>query len=183
MARAVLYTGPEDGPLQIRSEREDDIEAIRRVHREAFGRDEEADLVEALRTSEAYLPELSLVAEVGGEVAGHVLLTRLGLEGCPVPPLLALAPVAVRPEYQRKGIGSSLVTAALLQADAAPFAGVVVLGHAEYYPRFGFVPASRFGITCPLPVPDEVFMARERRPGSLAVLHGAVRYPPPFGIE
>ena len=95
-------------------------------------------------------------------------------------PILGLAPTAVRPDRQRQGIGSQLVRAGLDAARKTGAAAVVVVGHARFYPRFGFVPASRFGLTCEYDVPDEVFMALELVPGFLAGPGGLVQYHPAF---
>jgi putative acetyltransferase len=95
--------------------------------------------------------------------------------------LLALAPVAVRPGWQRQGIGGQLIRTGLESAAALVFRAVVLIGHPTYYPRFGFTPARSFGLECPFPVPDEVFMALPLRPGGLDGVRGTIVYPPAFG--
>lgn len=161
--------------IAIRVETLEDIPAVRRVNELAFGRPGEADLVDALRASAA--PTLSLVAVLGGNVVGHVLFSPVTVE--PRPPaseqFLGLGPLAVLPEYRSQGIGGQLVRAGLGACRQLGAAAVVVLGHPEYYPRFGFVPASRYGLRCEYPVPDDVFTALELSPGSLSV-PGLVRY-------
>lgn len=168
--------------ITIRAELTEDRTAVRRVNEGAFGRTTEADLVDALRAAAA--PLLSLVAEEDGEVVGHLLFSPVTVEtACPsdaVPALLlGLAPVAVLPEWQNRGVGSQLVREGLQACRKLGATAVVVLGHPEYYPRFGFVPASRFGLTCEYPVPDDVFMAQELVPGALTE-PGLVRYHPAF---
>ena len=163
--------------IEVRSEREHDRTAIRRVHELGFGQSDEADLVDALRESDAYLPELSVVAGAEGRVVGHVLLSRARLDSGAV--VLALAPIAVVPERQREGIGGALVEEALARASRTDFPLVVVLGHPEYYPRFGFEPAAEHGITAPFPVPAEAWMAF-RLPRYEPGIRGGVIYPAPF---
>ncbi|WP_043634236.1 GNAT family N-acetyltransferase [Nonomuraea candida] len=157
-----------------------DLAGIREVNLAAFPTSQEADLVEALRADPAaWLPGLSWVArEPDGSVAGFALLTRCHVDDAPA---LALGPCAVRPEIQRSGAGSAVIRAAL---DAAREQGenlVLVLGHAEYYPRFGFVPASRHGIRPPFEVEDKYMMALVFDP-ALPVPAGTIRYPAAFGV-
>jgi putative acetyltransferase len=162
----------------IRPEREEDRDAVAEVNRQAFGGDAEVRLIAAVRASEVLVPELSLVAEVDGRVAGHILLSPVTLETRDGErSVLSLAPMAVLPAHQRSGIGSALVRRAIEAAHARGDTLIVVVGHPEYYPRFGFVPATRFGLEHPFPVPDEVFMALPLRgePPS-----GRIRYPPAF---
>ena len=168
--------------VAVRPERAEDHAAIRRVNTEAFGRPNEAWLVDALRKTAGFVPELSLVAEAGGEVVGHILVTRILIrEGSETVSALALAPMAVLPSYQRTGIGSALVRHALAEARRLGHGAVVVLGHASYYPRFGFSPARGHGIRAPFPVRDESFMVLELAPSALAGVMGEVEYPPEFG--
>lgn len=165
----------------LREETSEDRPGIYRVHREAFGGEVEPRIVEGLRDTPYWVPGLSLVAEDAGEIIGHVLLSRVELRDSPRPvSLLALGPVGVLPERQNSGVGTALIERVLLRAEGSEFDGVVVLGHAGYYPRFGFVPASRFGIRCPFGVPDENYLARELRPGGLAGAGGTVLYPAPW---
>jgi len=116
------------------------------------------------------------VAEQEGMVVGHILFSPVEVDHANGRRLLGLAPMAVDPERQRKGIGSLLVHEGLTRCRAAGFDGVVVLGHAGYYPRFGFVPAQQFGLRCEYDVPADVFMALELAPGALRGLAGLVRY-------
>ena len=145
--------------MQIRAETPGDREAIAAVTEAAFGKPREARMVEAIRASDGFVPELSLVAEDGGEIVGHVMLSYVVLDGASAR-LLELGPMSVRPERQRRGVGSALVRAALETADARREPLVLVLGHPAYYPRFGFRRASLLGIVPPDPqIPDEAFMA------------------------
>jgi putative acetyltransferase len=165
---------------RVRRERPDDVTAIRRAHEEAFGRLAEADLVDALRARGK--ATLSLVAVRGERVVGHVLFSAVTIEaGDEVTAALGLGPMAVLPAHQRAGVGSLLVRAGLEACRRAGHGSVVVLGHPEYYPRFGFVPAARHGLAWEHPAPDEVFMVLELRPGALTGAGGIVRYEPEFG--
>jgi predicted N-acetyltransferase YhbS len=154
--------------------------AVRRVNLAAFPTANEADLVDALRADRAaWLPGLSMVAEApDGTVAAHALLTRCQVDGVPA---LALAPVAVLPQWQRRGAGGTVVRAALELAAAGGEQVVLVLGHPAYYPRFGFVPASGYGIKPPFEVPDEAMMALALDPGR-PVPAGSIRYADAFGV-
>ncbi|MBT2411531.1 N-acetyltransferase [Streptomyces sp. ISL-12] len=157
-----------------------DVPAVRDVVLAAFPTAEEADLVDALRADpDAWIEGLSLVAVDGDDrPVGHALLTRCHIGGSPA---LCLAPCAVRPERQREGAGSAAVRAALDAARRAGEAHVVVLGHPEYYPRFGFGRASAHGIGLSIEVPDEALMALTLDPGR-PLPAGTVRYAAPFGI-
>jgi len=145
----------------------------------AFDRPEEADLVDAMRR-EGILT-LSLVAWREGRLVGHVAFSPAQVDspagGYQV---ISLAPVAVAPTWQRQGIGAALIGDGLGRLKSLGYRGVVVLGHAEYYPRFGFVPASSFGIKWEHPCPDEAFMALELSPGFFAGSGGLVRFHPIF---
>jgi putative acetyltransferase len=164
---------------EIRPSRASDRGAIHRVQAAAFGRAAEADL--ALRVMDAQ-PCVSLVAERGGEIVGHVLFSPVRVDGhsfAPAP--MGLAPLAVTPELHRGGVGGALAFAGIeaCRKLGAPF--LVVLGHPPYYPRFGFVPAARFGLTFGDAPPRDAFMAMELVPGTLANVRGPVRYAPEFG--
>jgi putative acetyltransferase len=165
----------------VRPETPADQAAIRAVNEQAFGKPNEANLVDALRVSPAFIPDLSLVIVLDGQAVAHVLFSRVTIEGDGEPvEVLALAPVAVRPEWQRRGIGSRLIGAGLERARALGYRAVVLIGHPTYYPRFGFTPARAFGLECPFPVPDEAFMALPLRPGGLDGVRGTVVYPSAF---
>jgi len=143
--------------ITIREEQPQDIKIIRDLNKRAFGQMQEADLVDKLRQNCDDL--LSLVGLMQDEVVGHILFTPVMVESEDnIVKGMALAPMAVLPEYQRQGIGSELVRAGIekLKKRQCPF--IIVLGHAEYYPRFGFEPASRYGVRSEWEVPDEAFM-------------------------
>lgn len=162
----------------IRAERMEDISAVRRVNELAFGQPNEANIVDSLRASAR--PYISLVAVQDEQVIGHIFFSPVTIEAEEPSAVLGLAPMAVLPEYQRQGIGSQLVREGLKECQRIGCDVVVVLGHPEYYPRFGFVPASRKGLRCQYQVPDEVFMVAELKPNALTA-RGLVKYRPEFG--
>ena len=164
--------------MQIRPERPEDIAAIRMVHETAFGNSAEAHLVDALRLQAQ--PIISLVADVDAIIAGHILFMPVTLMPHPDMKIMGLAPMAVLPSRQRHGIGSTLVRTGLDECQWLGVSVVVVLGHASYYPRFGFRPASTFGLTSQFNVPDDVFMALEMSAGILRGKRGTIRYHPAF---
>jgi putative acetyltransferase len=162
----------------IRPESTSDHPAVREVNRLAFGGEDEARLVDALRDG-GYV-RASLVAEVDGQVVGHVLFSELpiGTEEGTVE-ALSLAPLAVAPSHQERGIGSALVEEGLRACRDAGYRIVIVLGHPEFYPRFGF--SAKMAETLRSPFSGPAFMALELVPGALDGVEGEVRYPPPFG--
>ena len=168
----------------IRPERPGDEAAIRAVEIAAFGRRAEADLVDRLRERGRHV--LSLVALDEDRIVGHVLATRVEIEpraDAETPParlVLGIGPVAVAPDRQRSGIGTKSTRAALAEARSRGAVAVVVLGHPAYYPRFGFVPARRFGLVCDYDAEGGAFFAQELVPGGLAGAAGRVRYDPEF---
>ncbi len=163
----------------VRLENESDLPAIRKVNEAAFGRRGEADLIDALRAVAD--PFVSLVAERDGEVVGHISFSPVSIESAEDSfTAIGLAPMSVLPEYQNQGVGSQLVEAGLAECRRLGYEVVVVLGHPAYYPRFGFVPASKHGLTCEYPVPDDTFMVVELTPGALNGKRGLVKYHPAF---
>lgn len=160
----------------IRRERPEDTAAIRVINEAAFAQSAEADIVDALRDS---CPDiLSLVAETDGGIVGHILFSPVTIEDGPQSRQgMGLAPIAVMPNRQRQGIGSKLVEAGLeiLRERGCPF--VIVLGHPEFYPRFGFVPASRHGLRCEWEgVPDAALMVLVLDEASIEGVTGVARY-------
>lgn len=161
----------------VRSETAADRAAIYEVHRRAFGGEDESRLVDALR--EQGFHRVSLVAEEEGAVQGHVLLSAIEIVTPATRlPVLALAPVGVLPERQNQGIGSRLIRAALEQARSQSHAIVLVVGHATYYPRFGFSAELARQLDCPYA--GDSFMALELMPEALRGIHGCVEYSRPF---
>jgi len=166
--------------ITIRAEHPQDLPGVRYVNELAFGQLLEASLVEKLR--EQCAEALSLVADEGGRVVGHILFTPVVVEhGTRRIVGMGLAPMAVVPERQRLGIGSQLVRRGLeiVAERGCPF--VIVVGHPQYYPRFGFEPASKYNLRCQWEsVPDEAFMALILDPGSMAGVSGVATYRPEF---
>jgi putative acetyltransferase len=159
----------------VRPEVAGDRDAIRRVNELAFEGPAEADIVDALRGSDAWLPSLSLVAQDGTGIVGHALFSLVRLDSGPE--LLSLGPMAVVPERQRGGVGTALVRRGVRRARGTKYPLVVVLGHPDYYPRFGFRPARRYGIETPYDAPDEAWMTL-RLPAYDDRVRGTVLYPP-----
>lgn len=173
----------------IRTETESDRYAVEEVVRQAFVGVEnsdgsEPDLVARLRKSDSFVPELSLVADLNGLIVGHILFTKVEVVGDDeqIHRSLALAPVSVLPSFQRQGIGSTLIEEGHARARALGFTSVILLGHADYYPRFGYKKASTWSIRPPFDVPDECFMAIELTESALGNTQGRVKYPPEFGL-
>lgn len=165
--------------MEIRQETAADFSAIYSVNERAFDRLDEADLVDKLRAGNKIT--LSLVAEENGRIVGHILFSPMTIEtGNGSYPAVGLGPVAVLPEMQRQGIGARLIKAGLEMCREKGETAVIVLGHSEYYPRFGFVPASQFGIHSTYDVPNEVFMALELQEGALNGRAGVAHYQPEF---
>ncbi len=157
--------------IEIRPEQPGDIPAIRDLNKRAFEQDQEANIVDALRSNGAV--SLSLVATLHDQVVGHIMYSpaEIGqLTGS------GLGPMAVLPEHQRQGVGSKLIAAGNRQLKAAGCPFIVVVGHAEYYPRFGFSPARPLGITCEWDVPDNVFLLLVLDPGKMQGVSGIVKY-------
>lgn len=165
--------------MNIRSETLLDYPAIAEVNTLAFGQENEAKLVEEIRHSDRYISELSLIAEVEGIVVGHILFSYIDLVGEETLQVLGLAPLAVSPQFQRRGIGSKLVEAGLEKANARGEAMVIVLGHPYFYPRFGFKPSVDYQVESPFPVPEDVFMVKPLQ-NYQEKYKGKVVYPPAF---
>ncbi|WP_087064326.1 GNAT family N-acetyltransferase [Intestinibacillus massiliensis] len=169
--------------MQIRKEERRDWDAVYEVVKTAFqgaahSDGQEHNLVVALRDSAAFIPELSLVAEDEGKIVGHIMFTKIGIG---THTGLALAPLAVLPEYQGQGVGATLVREGHRVARALGYQYSVVLGSETYYPRFGYRPAAQLGIRAPFPVPDENFMALPLS-DTAAQCSGTVVYDGAFGI-
>ncbi len=158
--------------VELREERPGDVAAIRDVNKRAFGQNQEGNIVDALRSNGAAL--LSLVATLNGRVVGHIMYSPVSVDGEVTG--AALGPMAVLPEHQRQGIGSKLIETGnhKLQDAGRPF--IIVVGHAEYYPRFGFRPASAYGIKCEWEVPDDVFMLLVLDEAKMRTVSGLAKY-------
>ncbi|EIA19931.1 acetyltransferase [Listeria fleischmannii subsp. coloradonensis] len=171
-----------DIKMFIRIQTKADNKAIFTVHEKAFGRQEEANLVEEIRQTAEYINDLSLVAENGdGEIIGHALFSEIFLENEEETRiLLALAPLAVVKDWQGMKIGSALMEEGIRLARQKGYPGIIVLGHASYYPKFGFQEAKNYGILPPFAVPSENFLALELYPKSLDGFQGTIRYPSAF---
>lgn len=171
----------------IREERQKDFEKINQVVKAAFKNVEQTDhtehlLVERLRKSQAYIPALSLVAQTPqGEIVGHLLLSKAHIiNGSQSFEVLALAPLSVAPAFQRNSIGSKLIEAAHQRAKKLGYAAIVLLGHKDYYPRFGYQKASLFGVSFPFNAPDDCCMVAELRKNALRGISGVVCYSQAF---
>lgn len=158
----------------IRLEKTDDHKAIREVNLKAFPSDVEATLIERLRTSMNFI---SMVAVVDGNVVGHIAFSPLTIENENESfPALILAPIAVLPEYQKQGIGSKLVERGIVECRNQGHSLIILVGHPEYYPRFGFKSAEQYGIQHPFEVPEDVFMVYELVPNTLHNVNGVLKY-------
>lgn len=169
--------------MLIRKETAQDYDMVYAVVKEAFLHAEHTDgnehnLVNMLRKGRAYIPELSLVAEINGQIAGHIMFTKAIVGTAAV---LALAPLSVLPKFQRQGVGTALMLEGHKSARELGYGYAVVLGSEKYYPRAGYVPADVFGIKAPFDVPRENFMALKLAENADNV-HGVMRYAEEFGI-
>lgn len=166
--------------MNIRKEKDSDKEQIWQVNAAAFETEAEANLVNALRDSG--IPFISFVAEEDEEILGHILFTPVELVGDDSGlRLMGLAPMAVLPKVQKKGIGSQLVRTGIIQCSTQGYDAIVVLGHPEYYPKFGFVPSIEYGIKSEYEVPDEAFMVLELKKSSMKGKKGMIKYHDAFG--
>ena len=170
----------------VRQEEERDYDAVFDLIEKAFSGFELSDhkeqfLVQRLRKSSSFVPELSLVAEYENKIVGHILLTKIKIKNKQNEfQSLSLAPLAVLPEYQKRGIGGKLIEQAHKNAVKAGFGSVIVVGHAGYYPKFGYQPTNKFGIQLSFDVPQENLMALELVKNSLKNVNGTVEFPEEF---
>jgi len=165
--------------VQIRREVPSDIEAIHDVNEQAFETNAEAILVDRLR--EKGVVTLSLVAIEDDDIVGHILFTPVTIELEKAKyDAVTLAPIAVLPEYQRRGIGASLIEYAFDECRRLGHNIVILIGHPEYYPRFGFVPAKPKGLFSEFEIPDDAWMVAELVDNALDSISGEVRFQPEF---
>lgn len=170
--------------MEIRQEKQSDYETVYQIVKEAFATAEHSDgneqeLVAALRNSNSFIPELSLVAIEDGKIVGHILFTKVYVGEYTE---LALAPLSVLPMYQRKGIGLALMKTGHSIAKKLGYDYAIVLGHSKYYPKAGYMPASIYGIKAPFDVFDEDFMAIKLNDEAKQI-EGIVQYDEAFGID
>ena len=167
--------------INIRQESGEDLVRIKEINDRAFEQEDESCLVDKLRKKDQFIPELSLVAETDKTVIGHILFYPVKINSAHQKhTTLSLGPMSVLPEYQKKGIGGKLINEGLKLAKDIGFRSVIVVGHPEYYPKFGFSKASKWSIKVPFEVPDEVFMALEVVEGELKDKSGIIEYPTEF---
>ena len=170
----------------IRTEESKDYKEVFDLIENAFKNEEYSDhkeqfLVERLRKSNAFVPELSLVAEVEGAIVGYILLTKINIVNVnSYYSSLALAPIAVSSSHQKKGIGGQLIQTAHQKAKELGFSSIILLGHEKYYPRFGYETTKKYGIKLPFEVPDENCMLIELNENALNGVKGIVEYPQEF---
>ena len=165
--------------MNIRLENQTDYQAIAQIHELAFGQKNEAYLVEKISVSPYYIPELSLIVEFDNSVIAHLMLSYIHLVNQETFQVIGLAPVSLHPNFQNKGIGSNLVNNAINKANGLGEALVIVLGHPQFYSRFGFKPSTNFDIKSPFSVPEENFMAKPLT-NYLSKYKGEVVYPEAF---
>jgi putative acetyltransferase len=169
--------------ITLRFEKSRDYKDITRINDLAFGQKNEGILIEHLRKNRDFLPELSIVAEKDGIIIGHILFFPIQIKSKDNSyKSVSLAPMAVLPEYQNQGIGGKLIRYGLEKCREKGYQSVIVLGHPEYYPRFGFEKASKWGIRPPFEAPDEAFMAIELIEGGLKGISGVVEYPDEYSL-
>ena len=166
--------------ILIRKEEENDHKNIYEVNRLAFEQENESKLIEKIRIGGNFIPDLSLVADINNRIVGHILFSKIKIIRNSIFETLALSPMAVLPELQKRGIGSNLINRGMEKAKELGFDSIIVLGHKDYYPKFGFKRASKWNIKCCFEVPDEVFMAVELINGALKGKEGTIEYPDEF---
>lgn len=169
--------------LILREETPKDFKDIFEVNKIAFGQENEAKLIETLRNNtKVFIPELSIVAIENNKIVGHILFTKINIKDDKgnLNESLGLAPMAVRPEFQKKGIGKQLILKGIETAKELGFKSVIVLGHKTYYPKFGFEPAEKWNIKAPFDIPSNAFMAIELQKDGLKNISGTVIYPKEF---
>lgn len=170
----------------LRQEINSDFPEVYDLNLLAFGEKTEANLVNALRKNQdAFIPKLSIVATKENKIVGHILFTKIKIKNNfgGTHNSLALAPMAVLPEHQKQGIGGQLITKGFTIAKNLNYKSIIVLGHENYYPKFGFRPAKKWNIKSPFKVPSNVFMALELEKDGLKNISGTVIYAKEFNIH
>lgn len=166
--------------IVIRKEEEKDYKQVYEVNKLAFQQENESILIEKIRKGENFIPDLSLVAVINNRIVGHILFSKIKIVGDSIFESIALAPMAVIPAFQKQGVGSELIKKGMAKAKELGFDSIIVLGHKDYYPKFGFERASKWNIKCPFEVPEEAFMAIELTKKALKGKAGTVKYPDEF---
>ena len=168
--------------VKIKQEIESDYSNVYELNRTAFEQESEPKLIELLRTSDAFIPELSLIATIDNNLVGHILFTKIIIKDDNGNEFnsLALAPMEVKPDLQKKGIGGQLIRYGLGKAKELGYKSIIVLGHEQYYPKFGFVSTEKWNIKAPFDVPKNVFMGIELVKNGLTGITGTVQYPKEF---
>lgn len=166
--------------IVIRKEEEKDYKQVYEVNKLAFQQKNESILIEKIRKGENFIPDLSLVAEIDNRIVGHILFSKIKIVGDSIFESIALAPMAVIPVFQKQGVGSKLIKKGMAKAKELGFDSIIVLGHKDYYPKFGFERASKWNIKCPFKVPEEAFMAIALTKKALEDKAGTVKYPDEF---
>ena len=172
--------------IKIRQERKTDFKAVFDLIERAFKTENLSDhkeqfLVERLRQSNSFIPQLSMIAEIDNKIVGHILVTKLKIKNNQTEfDSLALAPVSVLPKFQGNGIGGMLIKEAHKTAIELGYKSIVLLGHENYYPKFGYELTEKFGIVLPFDVPKENCMVIELIENGLKGVTGTVEYPKEF---
>ena len=170
--------------IKLRQETEKDFQEVEKLIESAFkdwSEDQEHLLVQRLRQSPSFIPELSIVAEANGEIAGHILLTKVMIKNeKSESESLTLAPVSVKPSWQNQGVGGKLILESHRQAKALNYKSIIVLGHENYYPKFGYQLCKKYGIKLPFDAPDENCLVIELLENGLEGVRGIVQYDPAF---
>jgi len=165
----------------IRPEEQKDFPILYKLNELAFNQEDESILIEKIRQSEIYVPELCLLAELNQQIVGHIVFSTNQIKvKNTIYASLALAPMAVHPDFQNKGIGGELIKAAIGKAKKMDYLSINVLGHPNYYPKFGFKKSTFWNIKCPFDAPEEAFMFIELQINSLVGKEGTVVYPQIF---
>ncbi len=167
--------------VKIKRVKKSDFEEVNMLLQVAFNGESVAQILDELKETAEFIPELTRVARINDQIIGIIVYSHAQIiKGKKIFDTISMAPMAVLPAYQNLGIGGELIRNSFAKARSLNYQSVIVMGHEDYYPRFGFKRASEFGIVCPFDVPDENFMAIELFPDTLSGISGKVKYPPLF---